>query len=189
MLNNLLIIFIVLFLFRFNLFSLSNRIDTTTVSNLRTTFYKAVEDEDQVDVLLEQIQIRFSENLAIYPPIVLAYYGAAETLIAKHSYNPYKKWKYLKDGLEKIEKAINKSPNSLEIRFIRFSILHYIPSFLGYSKEREEDLSIIYHLLLKRDYSEVNFSVQNGIKNFLLDSERLSKEKELMLKNLIITQK
>jgi hypothetical protein len=163
--------------------------DTAIVSNLRHTFYSAVEDEDKVDALFSLIKDRFSSNISKYPSIILAYFGAGETLIAKHSYNPFKKVSYLNSGLEKIEKAITKTPDNLEIRFIRFSILHYIPSFLGYSNEREEDLNSIYNLLLKKDYSEVTMSIQNGIKNFLLESGRLTKTQQQALMNLKIAFK
>jgi hypothetical protein len=55
---------------------------------------------------------------------------------------------------------------------------------LGYCKEREDDLKVIYHLLLKQDYTHLRADIQKGIVEFLLDSERLSKEQTSRLKKL-----
>jgi hypothetical protein len=149
-------------------------VDTPKMAFVRETFYSAVEDEALTEKLFNYLTGLSGNKLEDLSPLLLGYYGATETLIAKHAFNPFKKLSKLNDGLEKLAKAINQNPDNLEIRFLRFSILHYIPGFLGFSREREEDLKSIYNLLLLKDYSQLEFSIQKGIMEFLLDSKRLN---------------
>lgn len=158
------------------------------VEFIRTIFYEAVESSDKNDEMYEYIE-KAIKNHRGNSAFLTAYLGASETLVAKHSYNPYTKWNSLNKGLEKIGGSINKYRESLELRFLRFSILHYLPGFLGFSKERNEDLASLYSLLLKRDYEEVSYEVQEGIINFLIESERLTTGQVQKLKSLILARK
>lgn len=158
------------------------------VEFIRTIFYEAVENSDKNDEMYEYVEEAIKNHRG-NSSFLNAYLGASETLVAKHSYNPYIKWNSLNKGLKKISGSINKHRESLELRFLRFSILHYLPSFLGFSKERDEDLVILYALLLRRDYDEVAYEVQEGIINFLLESERLNTAQVQKLKSLIVAKK
>ncbi len=160
-------------------------IDEKTKEYIRTTFYAGVEDESKAEELKNYIDKKFGKKLKSMSPFVLAYLGGAETLLAKHAINPFTKLDLLNSGLDKIAFAIKKQPNSLEIRFMRFSILHFIPAILGHSKERDEDLEVIYGLLLKKDYSELDKKTQTGLVKFLLESERLDKNKSAKLRTLL----
>lgn len=160
-------------------------IDDTKISFIRETFYSAIEDEAMTEKLFNYLTGLSSNKFEDFPPILLGYYGATETLIAKHAFNPFKKLSKLNDGLEKIAKAIKQNPDNLEIRFLRFSILHYIPGFLGFSKEREEDLKSIYNLLLMKDYTQLEFSIQKGIIEFMLESKRLNQAQTRNLEKLL----
>jgi len=118
-------------------------------------------------------------------PFVVAYLGGTETLLAKHAINPFTKLDLLNSGLDKLAYALKKQPRSLEIRFMRFSILHFIPAILGHAKERDEDLAIVYELLLKKDYSELDKKTQTGLVKFLLESERLDKNQTAKMRALL----
>lgn len=160
-------------------------VDTPQMAFVRETFYSAIEDEAITEKLYNYLTGLSSNKLEDFSPILLGYYGATETLIAKHAFNPFKKLSKLNDGLEKIAKAIKQNPDNLEIRFLRFSILHYIPGFLGFSKEREEDLKSIYNLLLLKDYTQLEFSIQKGIIEFMLESKRLNQGQTRDLEKLL----
>jgi hypothetical protein len=79
--------------------------------------------------------------------------------------------------MELLSKAVEQSPENLEIRFIRFAILHHIPGFLGHSIEKQEDAEKIYSLIQKKDYTYINSEIQQGIAEFLVSTERISKDK------------
>ncbi|MBE2278834.1 MAG: hypothetical protein IAE91_00445 [Ignavibacteriaceae bacterium] len=159
-------------------------IDTATVSYIRKIFYEGVENEDKAKELNKIISKNYKENVINSNYFLLGYLGASETLLAKHSGNPFTKIDYLQSGLAKIASALVLAPNSLEIRFMRFSILHHLPFFLGYGTEREEDQKVIYDLLLKKNYSELSKSVQKGIVEFMIESDRLNKNQVAQLKSL-----
>lgn len=142
------------------------------LDELRIKYYKAIENED----LLKDFEIFLhtyiskNEKFSLYD---IAYQGGVEALKSKHAFWPLKKLNHLKESMKFFSKAIESSPNNLEIRFMRFSILHYVPSFLGYSKERDDDARAIFNLLIKKDYSLVNKEIQKGIIEFMIESNRI----------------
>jgi hypothetical protein len=161
-------------------------VDTVTISYIRKTFYSSVEDEKQTEKLIDYLRSLSNNKIELLSPLLLGYYGAAETLIGKHAFNPYTKLSKLNSGLEYIARAIKLNPNDLEIRFLRFSILHYIPGFLGYSSERDEDMKLIISLLLKKNYSELNYSIQRGIVEFMIESDRLNSRQLAQVEKLLV---
>lgn len=162
----------------------SSEIDTATINYLRVNFYEAIDDKKLTYELISFIEQEFKSDVEKYVPIILAYRGALEALQAKHTYNPFSKVSYLVSSLNKIEQAVNNQPESLEIRFIRFSILHNLPGILGYRKELREDAEAIVSLLSLKDYSNLDSEIQQGIIEFMLESNRLSPVQEKIIKQL-----
>ncbi|GEM_PF-774592 len=148
------------------------------LDKLRISFYSAVENQKLMKIFWNDIVKNFGEKVNYTQPMNLAYFGVYKTLEAKHSFNPYTKLKKLQGGLELLEKAIKLDKSNLEIRFMRFSVLHYIPDFLGYQQEKESDAANIYNLLLKEDFTLLDKDIQKGIADFLVDSKRISKDKQ-----------
>ncbi len=123
-----------LFFFLFS-FSISNGF---TIEEIRTSYGKALDDSKIADQLLQSLN-----NITVNEPLFLAYKGATEALIAKHAFNPYKKLEYLNLSMKTLAQAIAKDPLNPEMRFLRFTIQYYVPSFLGYTKNLEEDKTVI----------------------------------------------
>lgn len=145
------------------------------LEELRLLFYSSVENNDNMNQFRNKLSNMFGEYDKKMSAIGTAYWGVYKTLLAKHSYNPYTKLKELKKGLEIMEEAINKDANNLEIRFLRFSVLHHIPDFLGYNDEKKADASVITELLKNKDYSKLDFKFQKGIAEFMIKSKRIDK--------------
>lgn len=140
---------------------------------IRRLFYSSIESKDTLNIFgeqLKELQSKVDENF------FLAYHGAYLTLVAKHSLNPYTKYFKLKDGIKLLNKTIQKQPESLEFRFLRLSILNYLPPFLGYDDWFFEDYEKIIVLIKKKDFSEVDKQTQKGILEFLLRSSKLNFE-------------
>lgn len=150
---------------------------------IRHIFYYSIESKDSL--VLYQKKIIQCLNKLPNDPFLVAYYGAYEALVAKHSINLYTKYKFIKQGLEKITKAIKFEPQNLEYRFLRLSILHHLPSILGYNDLLYEDINITIQLIQKENYSIVNKKTQIGIIEFLLNSNRLTNEQIKTLQELI----
>jgi hypothetical protein len=178
--------YIFLFLFFISTFCSAQivKVDSISLDFIRHKFYEGVEDEDQVDKLETFLRKKFGTDFNKIDPIITAYYGAIEALRGKHAFFPFTKLSYVNSSQDILGKAVELDPENLEIRFVRFSILHHIPGILGYSSEREDDMKVIYRLLLKRDYSMVTPEIQKGIVEFMLDSERLTEDQNNELKKL-----
>lgn len=174
----LILIFIVL---STTLLSSNNRED---IEELRFIFYSAIQNDDQMNSFRDKLTRIFGEYDTKIEPLGIAYWGVYRTLIAKHSLNPYTKLRELQKGLEILEQAIQKDQKNLEIRFLRFSVLHHIPDFLGYKQEKNDDAQAILNLLKLQDYSKLDFKFQKGIAEFLIKSKRISKQNIQDLTNI-----
>jgi hypothetical protein len=159
--------------------------DTATINFIRSEFYASIEDEEKTYELEHFIINKYSDDYSKYNPIILAYYGGVQALKAKHAFNPVSKLSHLISGLNRLKEAIGKSPDNLEIRFMRFSILDNVPAILGYGDERMDDRNKICILLLKKDYSSLTFEIQKGIIEYMLASDRLSTSQSVKLQELI----
>lgn len=161
---------------------LAAEVPSKTMEQIRAVFYAGVENEEKAEELLEMLNTMFSIRTLEDEPLLLAYYGAGITLIAKHSYNPYTKWNKLKEGLSYLNRAIAKKSEQFEIRFLRYSILHYLPGFLGFSSERDADQKMLLYLLRQGATGEVSNILVKGVITFLVESNRLTEREVTELK-------
>lgn len=164
-------------------------VDSKLLSEIREIYYAGVEDDHYVDTLQTVIYENFGRDTDNYPVKILAYYAGLDALKSKHAFWPFSKMNYLSSSMDIFAKAIEKAPESLEIRFMRFSILHYVPGILGYGNEKEEDLKVIYNLLLSKNNIELDYDIQEGIAQFLIESGRLVDEQVQTLKNRFMIAK
>ncbi|MGE5402965.1 MAG: hypothetical protein ACM3S2_21405 [Ignavibacteriales bacterium] len=161
-----------------------NEPDQKTLTRIRGDFYLAVENEDALDTLLGLIEMKYDTDADDCPAVILAYFGALEALKAKYTFNPYSKFRNVISGIRKLNTAVSRSYDRLEIRFLRFAVLHNIPGIFGVADERNDDLKVTYEQLLKKDYSSVSRDLQKGIAEFLLRSDRLEQYQTERLKSL-----
>lgn len=153
------------------------------IDKIRLDYIAAVNDSKKADILYNQLK-------AIAKPdaLVLAYLGSAQALRAKHAFNPINKLAYLKQGSKTLESAVNAAPDNVEVRFLRFSLEHYIPSFLGYNKNLIADKKKILEILQlesKTDGKVVSAQIKKNIIKFLLESKRCSAAETTILKKLL----
>ncbi|MDP4196275.1 MAG: hypothetical protein Q8940_14560 [Bacteroidota bacterium] len=158
--------------------------DQKTLTRIRSDFYLAVENEDSLDSLAGLIEMKYDTDADDCPAVILAYYGALETLRAKYTFNPYSKFKNVISGIKKLNAAVSRSYDRLEIRFLRFAVLHNIPGIFGVAKERNDDLKVTFEQLLKKNYSSVSRDLQKGIAEFLMRSDRLEQYQTESLKSI-----
>jgi hypothetical protein len=156
-----------------------------TLEYIRTAFYDGVTDASKAEELhglLAEEAARAGDQLS---PLLLSYYGGAETLLAKHAFNPFTKFNRLRQGLALIARAIDREPNNLEIRFMRFSILHHVPGILGYGRERDDDMNRVCLLLVEGDTANLPPAIRAGMVTFMLESGRLSPLQAAALQKLL----
>jgi hypothetical protein len=81
-------------------------------------------------------------------PVYEAYIGIGNFFMAKHAGNPFSKLTYFTNGKKYLESAVSRSPENLELRFLRYTSQVEMPLFLGYNKNIAEDKKFIlehYH--------------------------------------------
>ena len=124
-----------------------------SLEELRKQYEQAVIEEEAAEDLWEWL-----ENYEGTDGATLAYKASARALMARYSWNPYNKLSYLKESMKVFSKATKADPDNIEIRFLRFAIQHYIPSFLELSEEIHEDKKVMMENLSKY----VDFSLQRA---------------------------
>lgn len=144
---------------------------------LRSLLYASIESEDSLNSLFTYIFVLSKKNDITKTPLLLAYSGVGKALMAEYSFFPWKKLEHVNKGIELLDKAVRLDSNHLEIRFLRFSVLSNIPFFLGYSSGADSDAVFLYELLKSGNYKEDKELIKNVVR-FLLDSERLDKNKQ-----------
>lgn len=168
-------IILVLFLMNFSTPLFSNVIP---LQDIRKWYIEALQSEKNADVALEKIDniILTNQNNAQ----LIGYKGAIMGIKAKHAFNPVSKIGYLNQSKDYLSSAIKLDPKNAEIRFLRFSMEHYIPSWLGYSTHLSEDKKVIIANLTKADEK-----VKLVISKFLKECGRCTQEEVNFVSSLV----
>ena len=122
-------------------------------------------------------------------PLNTCYLGVVEALKAKHAWNPYYKVKYLNDAEKTLQLAVNRESDNMEIRFMRFSIEHNVPGFLGFNKHLTDDREEMIKQLNKKHYATADHEVVIAIIKFLIDSKRCTPHETEILHKQLAAQK
>ncbi|WP_316830873.1 hypothetical protein [Pedobacter aquatilis] len=147
------------------------------ISVLKTDLIKAVESSKLTDSVYTKLN-----KLPNKTALITAYCGTLEALKAKHSWNPYNKIKYVKVSLRTMQKAIDMDKENMEIRFMRFSIEHYTPGFLGFSKDLPVDRKEIIKHYENRNFGLADEELIKNVARFMIDSKRCTSEEIKILK-------
>lgn len=147
---------------------------------IRKDFYSAVNNQKAAESLYKRLKAKNSSD-----PTVMAYLGSVQAVRARHAFNPYNKLAYLKSGTKILESAISKSPENLEIRFLRFSLEHYIPSFLGFSKHLEIDKRKIIELTKQKKFGAMDRPLLLNLLSFMKETKRCSPQEIATLEQAI----
>jgi len=147
---------------------------------LKTDLVKAVESSKLTDSLYSKL-IKSPNKTGL----TTAYIGTLEALKAKHSWNPYNKIKYVKVSFKTMQTAVNMDKENLEIRFMRFSIQHYTPGFLGFSKDLDTDRKEIIKHYQNRNFGIADASLIKNVAKFMVESKRCTAEEVKVLKRYI----
>lgn len=126
----------------------------TSVSSLAQTKSPLEEIREELfytDFNFERCEQFFDKIVALKSEVatIIAYEASAEALMAKHTWNPIAKFNYLNNAQKRLETAIALENDNLEIRFLRLYIEQSIPSYLGRSKNIDEDKKMIIRNLDK----------------------------------------
>lgn len=158
---------IVLVLLCFSLNSYAQNDSPAELKQLRQKVVLALNSGKTTDSLYNLL-----DKMPNKPPVYVAYLGILDGLKAKHSWNPYSKLKYLSTSEKVLKQAADADPHNIEIRFLRFSIEHNVPGFLGYNKNLVADRNEMIRQLNANNYGTANKPLAMQIIKFLIDSKR-----------------
>lgn len=164
----------------FLFFSILTQLQAQNLPALKKAMVLAVDDDRITDSLHKELTALNSKD-----PIIWAYIATLDGLKAKHSWNPYNKLKFVSRSQKLIARAVEAKPDDLEIRFMRFSLQHYTPEFLGFSKNLEEDRQAIARLFEQRKFGRSDSDLVRSIAKFMIDSNRCTNREVLLFKKFV----
>lgn len=128
------------------------------ISTIRTLYLSAYTNESNCNYFGEKLMsIQDEKNV-----LIKGYKGCFYFIKCKFINNPISKYIYFNKGKELLESAIQTDPNSIELRFLRYTIQKNTPRFLLYYNNIEKDLKFVNENL--------NKTINKDIKNFILTS-------------------
>lgn len=150
------------------------------IRDIKQALYRSIESPAVTDSLYAALKAKRSGD-----GLMIAYTGTLEALKAKHSWNPYNKIKFVALSQKTMKRAVSRDPVNLEIRFMRFSIQHYTPSFLGFSKDLDEDRKVIAGQFRLKKFGLADAALVRNIAGFMISSERCSKDELVLFKKYV----
>mgnify|MGYP001361208171 CR=1 FL=1 len=143
-------------------------INTVTVNaqeldiiNVRNLYYKAVESNEVIHELKNVVNNYKNDTC-----LIIGYTAATHMLQAKHSIDPITKYKWFVKGRNLFEETIQKNTQSIELRFLRYSIQKQLPSFLNYHSEIENDRDFILSNLVNIDDNDLEKKITSFLTNY-----------------------
>lgn len=150
------------------------------IDEIRKTFQFAVESSTITDKLSADLK-----KITKPDPLTLAYIASVEALKAKHSWNPFSKNEYMKSFEKKMNDAVNRMPDNMEIRYLRYNIQFNVPSYLGFSSNLEEDRKRIIDLFLNKKFASTNKKLITEVYTFLVQSKSVSSDEKLKMEKVL----
>ena len=148
-----------------------------SLPKVRAAFVRALNSKQVTDSLYSSLNKTKDKS-----PVLVAYTGSANAMRALHTWNPYFKIKYVKDAEECFSTAVKQEPHNIEIRFLRFSMEHYVPGFLGFSKNMQLDKAEILTQLHAGHHGTADAATVKAIMEFLVQSKRCTAQEDDFLK-------
>lgn len=150
-------------------FSLSIPLD-----DLRKKYHASGNERAAAEQLLKVTETITEKDQAIYR----GYKGAAMMMWSQYEFNPFSKLRQFNAGIPWLEAAIKDAPQSLELRYLRFTFQCSVPSILGYYDHLEEDKQFI----LGNGNSTIDNALKKYIRDFLLQCDEISDAQKAAIK-------
>ena len=162
--------------------------DRTELAPLRELYLASVRDGDAIDRGMAEIE-RLRGRLHPQPGTQLdatltAYRGALTTLRAKHAFWPAQKLRYLREGLEILDRTIDAHPDHAEARYLRLMSCYYLPGFLGRTASVRSDFAALAQLLpaVRAQYPAELYA---AIARFVVERGKLPAEQRRVLQDTL----
>ncbi|WP_179008958.1 hypothetical protein [Winogradskyella forsetii] len=150
--------------------ALSITLFSTDINTVRKAYKEAAQDDTKIEAFNKLLSdVTKNDDMTL-----VAYKGAAITMLAKNESKIKDKKARVVEGVSYVEYAIEKAPNNIEIRFIRLGIQENMPKILKYKEHIEEDKQFI----LKQFKNIKSSNLRHHIKDYILQSKAFSDEEK-----------
>ena len=134
-----------------------------SLEDCRKWYDLGISEEDYA-VKLERETAKWSQKTGIQS----AYWAASKTLLAKHAWNPATKLSLLDEAETRMNLCIQQNPESLEMRYLRFSFERNLPAFLQGGNHLKEDTEKMIFLFRQGKYKEFPSSLVKKMRDSVL---------------------
>ena len=134
-----------------------------SLEDCRKWYDLGISEEDYA-VKLERETAKWSQKSCIQS----AYWAASKTLLAKHAWNPATKLSLLDEAETRMNLCIQQNPESLEMRYLRFSYERNLPTFLQGGNHMKEDIEKMIFLFRQGKYKEFPSSLVKKMRDSVL---------------------
>lgn len=135
------------------------------IDEIRRDFKIGHKDKERCQQHLSQLESHANSA------VERGYEAAYRMFMAKHTSNPFKKMGYFKNGKKMLEETIDSDEQNAELRYIRLCIQYYVPSYLGYKDDIQEDKEFLMNNLYKLEDDSVKSLIFNYLKGAKMYSE------------------
>jgi len=150
-------------------------IQSIDLNTIRDRYKEAAQDKTKVSSLNAQLASVTKKD----KPVLVAYKGAGIALKGRYAKKIKEKKQFFIEGVTLVEYALKKSPNNIELRFIRLGIQDNTPKLLKYKGNIEEDKN---HIL--SHYKAIkSLKLKKHIKEYTLQSKVFSVEEKKVFLN------
>ncbi|RZJ72532.1 hypothetical protein [Flavobacterium sp.] len=139
------------------------------ISEVRKLYPDAAKSEESANAFFQKMSAVSDSDAN---KALVAYKGAAESLMSKYGNTLGKKTKHMKAAAKLIDGAVTADADNIEIRMIRLSVQESVPKIVGYKKNIKEDKAFIVANFGKSG------ALKEYIKNFILRSKTFSDEEK-----------
>ncbi len=154
------------------------------IPNLRKKLMQAIDSKPTTDSLYKSLGLIQQRS-----GLLNGYMGALQALKAKHAWNPYFKIKYLSNCEDTFKGAVAQDPHNIEIRFMRFSVEHNVPGFLGYTKNLKTDKQEMIRQIELKNYGTADKDLVIAVIKFMLDSKQCNPDESTFLNKTLAALK
>jgi len=156
---------------------------TQSLEEVRAQFHQAVQDQDNCENFHQ-----FLADKEFNDPVFLAYQATSEALLAQVVWNPFGKFSQVNKYEELMNEAIGMDSTNLEIRFLRLSIEHNLPAFLGMSHHVKKDSRFLKSNIMEVKAMGFDKAFNEYILYFMEETGLCTKEEIIELREAIETE-
>lgn len=150
-------------------------IEPEVFAKVKSDFYKAALSLEATRIAIASMDEAFAGTLETWPGIARAYRASLEGLLGKHATLLSEKFARVNNAIEMFDGLVESWPDSLEIRFLRYSFFSQLPVIFGVGHYVKPDLEAIIILFESGNDNSVPRRQMLDMEEWLRAEGKLSK--------------